>query len=166
MLFKVFAIASLLSLAQQAVAAPTDATNLADTTGRLTVVKRAGEDCSAFQFMSVGRLVAKNQAVMIMDLQYSYDTKFWADLPVLQDILSGETGTLDMSASGVERNRDFYIRVVNDMTGSWEGVHKDGRWTIFRVPVAGARNWQTTINTSGLDWQEHCTVNDELPPMH
>ena len=51
MLFKFFAIASLLSLAQQAVAAPTNTTDLADTEGRLTVVKRAGEDCSAFQFM-------------------------------------------------------------------------------------------------------------------
>ena len=58
----------------------------------------------------MGRLVAKNQAVMVMDLQYSYDTHFWADLPVLQGILSGENEALDMSASGVQRDRDVSFR--------------------------------------------------------
>jgi hypothetical protein len=47
---------------------------------------------------------------MVMNMQYSYDTWFWADLPVLQEILSGESEPLDMSASGVDRDRDVSLK--------------------------------------------------------
>jgi hypothetical protein len=51
MLFKALAIISVISLAQQAVAAPANATGLADVKGTLNLMKRAGEDCADFQFM-------------------------------------------------------------------------------------------------------------------